>query len=220
MVARFLCALLAVALASPALAAPPSFDPPATIPVTSGFAIYKPPADCVSVVYVGLDGEEEFPLELVGGSKTAFCFLTRGLPAGKVYRFTGVAASATGEQVERLFAVRIPDGSNPPPVDPPKPPDPPVPTGGYYFMVVRSDGPASTGFLKMMADPAWDQIRAKGHKVKDFTLSDATRLGVKFPTGTMLPVVATLKEGKETSTLVRPVQPVPADPLKLLEGLP
>lgn len=201
-----------------AFAAPPSFDPPVQISVVSGVAIYKPPADCVSVVYIGLDGEEEFPLELVGGSKTAFCFLTRGLTPGKVYRFAGVASSATGEQVERYFAVVIPDG---PVLPPPDKKDPPTtPTTGYYFMIVRPDGPASPEVTKVLAHSSWDTIRSKGNKVKDFTLSDAKRLGATIPAGATLPVVITLKEGKETSTVVRGAIPIPSDPLKLLEGLP
>lgn len=107
----------------------------------------------------------------------------------------------------------------PPPKKPPVDPPPPTPTA-YYFMVVRLDGPASPAFTKAMSDPAWDAIRVKGHKVKDFTLTDARRLGANIPPGGPLPMVITLREGETTSKVIRSAIPLPANPLTLLEGLP
>jgi hypothetical protein len=214
-------AVLAV-FASASLAAPPSFNPPDQIPIVSGVAVYMPPADCVSVKYIGLDGEEEFPLDLIGGSKTGFAFIARGLPAGKTYRFVGVASSATGEQVEKLFTVVIPDGvvvpppKKPPVVDPPAPPP-----AGLFFMIVREDGGASPAFTKIMENPAWETIRAKGHVFKDYPLKEARdRFNATIPPGGPLPMVITLRVDGKVSRVVRPAIPLSADPLKLLEGLP
>jgi hypothetical protein len=109
----------------PVAAADGAFDPPAEITPTSGAAVYVPPATVAGAVYVGLDGEEPFDLRAVGGSKTAFVLLTRGLPAGKRYRFVGVASDAKGDLTRREFAVVIPGAPVPP--KPPEPPTPPVP---------------------------------------------------------------------------------------------
>ena len=218
---RLMSAFLPLLLVGGAIhAAPPTFDPPAEVPIVSGIAIYKPPADCVSVTYIGLDGEEEFPLDLVGGNKTAFAFFTRGLPAGKRYRFVGVAASATGEQVEKQFVVVIPGAPvKPPPVDPPT-----TPSDKLYFLVVSADGPADPALTKIMASPAWDGLRAAGHSVGRATQTEAAVLRITVPPGTDLPVVVTLRVASDglTSTIVRgPIAlPTTADGIaKLPEGI-
>lgn len=217
---RLTSAFLSLLLVGGAIhAAPPTFDPPTEIPIVSGIAIYKPPADCVSVTYIGLDGEEEFPLDLVGGSKTAFAFFTRGLPAGKRYRFVGVASSATGEQVEKLFVVVVPGA----PVKPP-PIDPPAPSAVLYFLVVSDGGPADPALTKIMSLPAWNDLRAAGHSVWRTDKAGAAALRVNLPPNTALPVVVTLRvsaDGK-SSTIVRgPVAlPTTADGIaKLPEGV-
>lgn len=218
------CVLLLLA-ATQAHAAPPSFAPPEKVPIVAGYAVYAPPADCVSVKYKGLSGEDPFPLELVGGSKTAFFFPTRGLPAGKVYRFYGVAASNTGEQVDKEFTVVVPGAPvdpKDPPVDPKDPPTPP--TGKLYFLVVRPDGPAQPAFTTIMSSPAWDGLRNAGHRVGDATLTEVRNLNLGIPTGTTLPVVVTLRvsaDGK-SSTVARAAIPLPttADGIsKLPEGV-
>lgn len=216
--------ILAVLLASPLTAAPPTFDPPAQIPTVSGVAVWMPPADCVSVKYIGLDGEEEFPLELIGGSRTGFAFITRGLPAGKVYRFTGVASSATGEQIEKTFAVTIPGDVIPPPKKPPDPVDPPPPTKGLFFVVVRPDGPADPTFTKAMGFPAWSAHRLAGNNCKDYTATEAKERLKINTAGVTLPAVYVLQgnaDGK-TSKIVRGPVDLPgtdAGVAKLAEGI-
>lgn len=98
------------------------------------------------------------------------------------------------------------------PVDPP-PVIPPTPAVGYYFVVVRPDGPATPEFLRVMSDPAWKALTEAGHMTKDFTLTDANRIGASVPSGTTLPVVVTLSvsaDGKQ-STIVREAIPLPTN---------
>lgn len=108
--------------------------------------------------------------------------------------------------------------------DPPKPPDPKDPptdpTGKLYFMVVRKDGPADPAFTRVMSDPAWGQLRERGHLVKDFEHSAARAyLGVGIA---HLPAVVTLEMlPNNMARVARPAVPLPttsADILKLAEG--
>lgn len=194
------------------------FDPPAIMEPKSGFAIYVPPETVKSVHYIALDGEEPFPVSLVGGSPTAFVFLSRGLPA-KNYRFVGVASDKDGNQTRKDFAVQVgkPPVVAPPPV--PKPPEtkPPEATKVYYFLVVRADGPATNHFVKLMSDPAWDTIKKAGHKVKDMGVTAAAALGVDLPSGASVPAVVTLVESADKSTIVRPAVPLPTTGAGILD---
>jgi hypothetical protein len=98
----------------------------------------------------------------------------------------------------------------PVPPDPPTPPDPPVPpTGTYYFLVVRPDGPASPAFTAAMALPAWGELRTKGHKFKDKTVTEAKALNLELPAGTQLPCVVTLATEGGVSKIVRGPVPLP-----------
>lgn len=119
-----------------------------------------------------------------------------------------------GPVLVQTIDVRVGQGPRPPP-EPPVPPgpiDPPAPTPtSLYFMVVRVDGPADAAFVRTMADPAWADLRKAGHLVKDFTLTDARRLGTTIPDGSTLPAVVTLSvsaDGKK-STVVRDAIPLP-----------
>jgi hypothetical protein len=105
----------------------------------------------------------------------------------------------------------IGDAPKPPaPPDPPTPPDPPVPpTGTYYFLVVRPDGPASPAFTAAMALPAWGELRTKGHKFKDKTVTEAKALNLELPAGTQLPCVVTLATEGGVSKIVRGPVPLP-----------
>jgi len=107
----------------PQAAADGPFAPPKSLAPANGAAVYVPPATVVDARYVPLDGEAPFDPRSIGGSKTAFVFLTRGLPAGKTYRFVGVASDDKGALTEVTFGVTIP-GEPGPPGPPPKPPEP------------------------------------------------------------------------------------------------
>lgn len=187
-----------------------AFDPPAILEAKGGFAIYNPPAEVVEVEYVALDGEEPFPVSQIGGSKTAFVFFTRGLPA-KNYRFVGIASDSGGKLTRRQFSVPV---GTPPVVTPPKPKDPPVvtpPAATYYFLLVRPDGPATASFTKIKSDPAWKELQKAGHKVGDMGVTDAGLIvGIAVPD--ILPCVITLVENPATkkSTVVRPAIALPA----------
>lgn len=184
---KFATALVAISLAGlTALADPPGFNPPAEIKPIGGYALYTPPADCVSVEYIGLDGEDAFPVSQIGGNKTSFFFPVRGLPEGKVYRFAGIASSKDGTQVKRYFAVPIPAPTTPPVVVPPTQPGP------FYFLVVRPDGDATADFTTAMRLPGWDTLRVGGHLVNVKTATQARALGAAFA-DTQTPCVVILK---------------------------
>jgi hypothetical protein len=102
---------------------------------------------------------------------------------------------------------------------------PPGTPTAFYFLIIRSDGPAAPAFTDYMSVKAWDDLRLKGHKVKDMTFSDAkTALGgLQLKAGTTLPCILSLYEDtvKKVTDVVRdPIQlPAVADIPKLPEGL-
>lgn len=201
---------------------PANFDPPAVLQPKSGVAYYVPPADVKEVEYIALDGEEPFPVSVIGGNPTAFVFLTRGLPE-KNYRFIGVASDSTGKLTRRPFVVPVGNPTTPAPKDPPTTPVPKDPPGktAYFFLIVRPDGPAAPAFTKNMALPAWDTLRAQGHLVGDKSVTDA-KAWVSIPAGTTLPVVVTFREDEANSYEVRGPIALPdtnAAILKLPEGV-
>jgi hypothetical protein len=193
-----------------------AFNPPAVLESKGGFATYLPPPEVKAVEYIALDGEEPFPVQIVGGSPTAFVFFTRSLPP-KNYRFVGVASDAGGNLTRREFVVPV--GAPPktdPPVTPPTTPtdppvvDPPVEKPLFYFLIVRPDGPASAAHTKLMQSPAWKTLRDAGHTVKDNTLTQASASGVTIVDGTILPVVVILK-GADGSAVLKTVPAPTAD---------
>lgn len=192
-----------------------AFDPPAILVPVSGFATYVPGADVKEVEYIALDGEEPFPVSLIGGDPKAFLFLTRGLP-DKDYRFIGVASDSSGRLTRKAFIVRVGAGGI---KDPPVKKDPPVvtPTENLFFLIVRPDGPATAHFTKIMQDPAWITLKASGHKVKDYTVSVASQLGYTVPSDVPLPAVITLAEGEKTSRTVRGAIALPTTATAILD---
>ncbi len=86
---------------------------------------FLPDTNCVSVLYVGMDGIDPFPSSDLKDNRK-FILDTRGLATGR-YRFVAVGTSGTGSQVRTDFAVVV---GTPVPVPPgPAPPPPqPVPT--------------------------------------------------------------------------------------------
>lgn len=184
-----------------------AFDPPAVMVPRSGFAVYVPPAEVRAVEYVALDGEEAFPVQQVGGSPTAFVFFARGLPE-KSYRFVGIASDSAGNLTRKNFAVQV---------GKPEPKTPPVTSDTFYFVVIRADGPATSQFTKIMADPAWSQLRKDGHRVKDKTVSEATAIGVTLPSDVSPPAVVTLVEDASTSRIVRQAIALPTTTATILD---
>lgn len=86
---------------------------------------------------------------------------------------------------------------------PPKKKDPvtPVPTGKYYFLIVRPDGPADPAFTRIMANEGWKTLVANGHTYKDKTVTEAKRLGIPVETLTS-PTVYILDTSSGKSVLV------------------
>lgn len=128
-----LLSVLALLAGTAAAAQPPipravgdgPFSPPKRLEPRNGAAVYVPPATVVDAKYIPLDGEGPFDVTAIGGTKTAFVFLTRGLPAGKVYRFVGVGSNEKGDLTLTEFEVPIPGTPTPP--TPPTPPGPAFP---------------------------------------------------------------------------------------------
>jgi len=178
-------------------AAPPKLEIPTELKPTGDYVTHKPKTDAVSIIYVGLSGIDAFPSEFLKDSRD-FILPTRGIPTG-VYKFSAVAASATGEQVRQDFTVVIGKPVVIPPVDPP-PIGPPPPTSNLYFLVVRPDGPADPNFTKVWSMKEWDSLAFMGHSFKDKPLTEAsislTALNISLPPGTTLPCVLTLRNKK------------------------
>lgn len=98
-----------------------------------------------------------------------------------------------------------PDKTDPIGKDPGTPKDPVTPPSGlYYFLVVRADGPATSHHTKIMELPAWQTLRKAGHTVKDSTVSEATSSGITLPPGSDLPLVVIL-EGAKGSKILKAV---------------
>lgn len=213
----FFAAVLTVATLAPSPRSA-SFAPPPVLEPKAGYAIYLPPSDVKSVVYVALDGEEPFPIADVGGSATAFVFPTRGL-ASKSYRFVGVASDKEGNLTRREFAVPVGQTGTPPPkkTDPPATPPKTDPAATYYFLIVRPDGPAAPMFTAAMRLKGWEQLRAAGHLVKDYTVKDAAKAGFTVADGTPLPAVVTLRENETSSVVVRGPIALPTTDAAILE---
>jgi len=98
----------------------------------------------------------------------------------------------------------------------PKPPpiiDPPItPISGYFFLILRADGPPLPSFVATMGLPAWEVLKAKGHKYKDKTVKDAEKdLSYTIPAGTTLPAVVTLIVDGTVSKVARGPVTFPTD---------
>lgn len=205
----FLPAVLFACCAGLADAAPPAIDFPTEVGPENGYVVVQPKTDAVSVVYVALDGVYPIPSAILSDKRT-FALPVGGLAEGQ-YKFMAVAAGKGGEQSTKLLTVTIGKGGG---AKPPPPKDGPVePTGKYYFLVVRSDGPASAAFTKVMSLPEWGQLRAAGHSFKEMTASEAARdeIGV-YVDPSQLPAVVTLavSADRKKSTIARPPVPLPA----------
>ena len=189
----------ALLLSGIALGAPPKLTIPADVKPTGEYVTLKPDTDAVSITYVGLSGIDAFPSDFLKDARH-FVLPTRGLKEG-IYRFAAVGASATGEQARVDFTVTI--GNTPPTPtpdpNPPTPNPPPVqPSGAFYFVLIRSDGPTAPEFTRVVESEAWAKLTKAGHKYKPKTLSESAALGIKLEDGTKLPAVAVLQENAQT----------------------
>lgn len=96
----------------------------------------------------------------------------------------------TEHEIERRTVdVDAGEGAQPPPGGGGGTP-PTKPTKGY-FLIVRPDGPASAEFVRIFSDPAWTELKAAGHTVKEMTLTESINT-YKPPAGTAVPYVVTL----------------------------
>ena len=157
---------------------PPTLDIKDSYQATSaGYVAFKPATTAVSILYIGLSGQEPFPMDVIGGNPLAFVLFTRGLPDG-AYKFAAVASSATGEQLRKDFVVVV--GNSPTPVPPgPVPPGPtppgPTPTPGAKVWLVTVDETANRteAIGRLMADyDFWKSLESAGHKWRHFDASD------------------------------------------------
>lgn len=111
-------------------------------------------------------------------------------------------------------------------VTPPKPKDPPTtdpptpPTGKYYFLIIRPDGPASPEFTKVMLMPEWQELRTSGHQVGARTLTEVRNMNLNLD-GAVLPVVVTLRvdNNKTTQLKMSPLPTTSEGISKLPEGV-
>lgn len=163
------------------------------------------------VAFFSPDGLERWTLveEIFGMKARPTVFPGRAPLVPGEYRLYAYAGNADGLTAPKLCRVVV---KGTPPKEPPgkEPPTPPAP--GFYFMVIRPDGPAAPAFTALMANPGWDALRAKGHRVKDFTLTEAAGLGVRLPDAGPVPCVVTLRPAADGRSSVVARGPVPLPP--------
>lgn len=213
---RILSVLFLAALCgAPAQSAPPKLVIPAEIAAKPGkWVTVAPDTEAKTITYVSLDGLDPFPSSELIDKRKMIVFPTEE----KRYRFVAVG-SLNDEHAMAEFVIVV--GAPPVVEPPPKPTDPPkpIPTSSLYFLIVRSDGPASPDFTRTMSLSAWSDLRKAGHSVKDKTLTEAASLGLKLDDGTALPCVVTLRESADgkTSAVVRKAIPLPTADAAILE---
>lgn len=198
-IAALACLLAGVAVA---FAAPPTLTLPAEVAgEVAAFVTVKAAVtgDAKGVKYVPVDpGLSVFPSELLADKTVTVVVASK---AGR-YRVLAYSGNADGPSEPAMTTVVIGGAkpSDPPVVTPPpdKPTDPPAdkPADVYYFAVVRSDQ-ATKEIADAMRLPAWDELRAKGHVVKDIPVSELPS-GLSRPA--TLPAVIVLKQNADGKT--------------------
>lgn len=136
---------------------------------------------------------------------------------GTTYTVTAIIVdfdSKTVTDADYVFTFGTPK-KEPPPADPPET-DPPTTPAGYYFLIVRPDGPAAPEFTRLMKDPAWATLRKAGHLVKDKTVTEAAAMSISLD-GVTPPAVVTLKEDATSSKIVRSAIPAPSTSAGILD---
>lgn len=226
-------ALLLILCAAPVWADPPKVEPE-KIEARVGvpFLLRVEP---IAGKKIGVDGvldpKKFASVEVITGSGVYFVtpqegsqgthrvrYWTIGDKITKSVTLTDKAPEVDSLTVPLVSSVTIVVGGEvkPPPKKPDDPKQPP-PTTGYYFMLIRSDGAADPSFTRIVRDPAWVELAKAGHRVKDFGLTDAIRLGARLPDGTSLPCVVTLYDDGKTSRIVRGPVSLPSDSQAILD---
>lgn len=184
-------------------AAPPKLNIPPEIRNSGQYVIYVPETDAASIVYVGLDGIEPLPANILRDGKT-FVLDTRGLAEGR-YRFVAVAASSTGEQVRQDFTLVIQRGTPKPPADPPTnpptnppadPPTDPKPAEKLWLLVVQPDGPVSPELAQYLRHEVWEWASRRGVATTRREISQLRSDLTELAKNATLPTVIILKEKK------------------------
>lgn len=206
---------------------PPKLEIPAEIRPSGQYAIYQPKTDAVSVVYVGLDGIEPLPAELLRDGRT-FVLDCRGLPKGR-FRFVAVAAGKNGYQVKTNFVLNTGDAPttpNPDPKPPTQPEKPPQqPDKQLWIVVVQPNGPISQELANHLRDPVWEEIKNKKVKTSRREVGQLDKDMAKLIENVKLPAVVFIQEveenGQKLGVPVRPAMalPSPADLLNIVNEL-
>jgi hypothetical protein len=106
---------------APAPASAPSLKIDAEVKPNGQYVNFLPDTDCVSVMFIGLDGIDPLPSAILKDARM-FVLDTRGMAQGR-YRFAAVGANGAGQQVRTDFAVVIGTPPAPAPPGPPAPSD-------------------------------------------------------------------------------------------------
>ena len=180
---------------------------PSEVAAKSGtFIVVQAETNGKTIRWLPLDaGLTMIPGELLRDTKAAVCMAPKGR-----YRLLAYTALADESSPPAITTITVDGATEPPPPKPTDPPtNPPAPSGSFYFVVVRPDGPADPLFTRVMGDPAWQELVAKGHVVKDFTLTEARAAGADVPPGTLLPCVITLRVSADRKSSTPGRGPVP-----------
>lgn len=188
----------------------------------------KTPVGKPTVLYVGgIKDDDSFGFA-EGWADPGDCTFFEGVLRGGRKQFL-VVVNKPGKYVVTFWTKgeveksRVVLGDVDSPADPPKTvptPAPPPWPGGFYFLVVRADGPRPNSFDQTMSLPGWAELEKRGHRVKDKTVSEAAALGVDIPAGTELPCVVTLRVDVVGGKSKVARGPVPVPPHDLIVKLP
>lgn len=189
-------------------AAPPVVTLPATVSGdVSAFVLVKAGVtDAKAVKFLPLDaGLSVFPSGLLNDPTVTVVVASK---PGR-YRILAFAGNADGASEPVLTTVVI-GGAVPPPDPKPIIDPPPVASGKFFFLVVRVAGPIDPATEKHLTLPAWADLRAAGHPMKDVPL-DQLPANVTVPPGTPLPTLLTFRVATDGKTMARVegVKPVP-----------
>lgn len=213
---RFMSAALAAIIAASLAAAPPKLTIPSEVRPSGQYAVMVPETDAVSVLYIGLDGIDPIPPQLLNDKRT-FALDCYGKTPG-AYRFVAVGAGKDGEQVRTDFILVVPGKAptpeppkDPPVKDPPKdPPTNPAPKVKLFFLVIRDAAPAPPEFTRIMDLKGWKDLRAAGHSVLDVSEAEAlAKYQVKLTNWNRAPVVVVLRNKADRTGSEVVKQPVP-----------
>lgn len=184
-------------------AAPPVVTLPREVPgeVSAFVTVRADVKDAKSVKFLPLDaGLSVFPGGLLSDSTVTVVVASK---PGR-YRVLAYAGNADGASEPAVTTVVI-GGASPPPVEPIL-----TPVAKFFFLIVRPVGPVDPATEKWLTLPAWADLRAAGHPMKDVPL-DALPANVTVPPGTTLPTLLAFRVAADGKTMARVegVKPVP-----------